>query len=81
MIRPLGNKVVVERIAAEKATSSGIILKRTDGPDKAKILAIGPDVEEVSVGEVALVNWNSAAPAGDNTYVLPVTEVIFIYED
>ena len=65
MIRPLGNKVVVERIAAEKATSSGIILKRTDVPDKAKILAIGPDVDDVVIGEVALVNWNAASAAGD----------------
>lgn len=81
MIRPLGNKIVVERIAAEKATNSGIILKTTDGPDRAKILAIGPDVNEVSVGEIALVNWNAASKAEGETYVIPSTEVIFIYED
>ena len=80
MIRPLGNKVVVERIAAEKATSSGIILKSTDGPDKAKVLAIGPDVTEISVGEIALINWNAASKAGDEMYVVSVDEIVFIYE-
>lgn len=81
MIRPLGNKVLVERIQAEKTSSGGIILKRTDGPDRAKILAIGPEVTEVSVGEIALINWNSASKADGDTYVVPVDEIVFIYED
>ena len=80
MIRPLSNKVVVERIAAEKTSSGGIILKHTDGPDKARVLAIGPDVTEVSVGEVALINWNKASKADGDTYVIPVDEIVFIYE-
>ena len=81
MIRPLNNKVIVERIAAEKETSSGIILKSTDGPDRAKIIAIGPDVTDVAVGEVALINWNKASKAEGDTYVIPVDEIVFIYED
>jgi co-chaperonin GroES (HSP10) len=80
-IRPLNNKVVVERIAAEKATSSGIILKHTDGPDRAKILAIGPEVTDVSVGEIALINWNAASKAEGETFVVSVDEIVFIYED
>lgn len=80
MIRPLSNKVVVERIAAEKTSAGGIILNRTDGPDKAKIIAIGPDVKEVSVGEIVLINWNAAAKAEGEIYVVPVDEIVFVYE-
>jgi co-chaperonin GroES (HSP10) len=80
MIRPLSNKVIVERIASEKESSGGIILKYTDGPDKAKIIAIGPDVTEVAVGEIALINWNKASKAEGETYVVSVEEIVFIYE-
>lgn len=81
MIRPLGNKVVVERIEAQKQSAGGIILHRTDGPDKAKIIAVGPQAEGVSVGEIALINWNAAAKAEGETYVVPVDDIVFIYEE
>ena len=50
--RPTGNKVLIERIAAKKETSGGIILKTTEEADRAKIIAIGPDVTEVAVDEL-----------------------------
>lgn len=80
-MKPLGNKILVERIAGTKQTTSGIILQRTDEPDRAKILAIGPDVDEVAVGEVALLNWNAAIKTGvPDQYVLSIEHVVFIYE-
>lgn len=79
--KPLGNNVLVERIAAPKETSSGIILKTTEEPDKAKIVAIGPDVDEVAIDEVAIVNWNRATKVNEETYILPITEVIMVIED
>ena len=81
IMKPLGNKILVERIAGTKQTTSGIILQRTDEPDRAKILAIGPDVDEVAVGEVALLNWNAAIKTGiPDQYVLSIEHVVFIYE-
>jgi len=59
-MKPLQNKVLIERILGEKMSMGGIILHRSDAPDYAKVLAIGPDVDEVYVGETVLVNWNSA---------------------
>ena len=50
--RPTGKNVLVERIAAQKETSSGIILKSAEEPDKAKIVAIGPEIDEVAVDEL-----------------------------
>lgn len=79
--RPTGNKVLIERIAAAKESAGGIILKSTDEPDKAKIIAIGPDVDEVAVGEVGIVNWNKAYKAEDELYIIPVEEIVMIIEE
>jgi co-chaperonin GroES (HSP10) len=79
-IRTLGSNIAVTRIAASKETASGIILERTDEPDKALVEVIGPDVEEVKVGDVLLVNWNEAKKAGDY-FVLPVSAAIWVFED
>lgn len=77
-IKPLKNRVLVERIEANKTTSSGIILARSDEPEYAKILALGDEVEDVSVGDVVLLDWNAAVKIEDK-YVVPVTSIVFIY--
>jgi len=79
--RPLGDNVLVERIAAPKETSSGIILKTTEEPDKAKIIAIGPEIDEVAVDEVAVVNWNAATKVQDELYIINIDHVILVIED
>ena len=80
-MRPLSNKVLIERIPAEKISAGGIVLQRTDAPDKAKVLAIGPDVEELSIGEIALVNWNAAVKTQGEQYVIGEDHIIFVYEE
>lgn len=80
-MRPLANKVLVERIAAEKISAGGIVLRHTEGPDKAKILAVGPEAKEVSVGEIALINWNAAVKTSGEQYVISEDHIIFIYEE
>ena len=79
--RPLGDNVLVERIAASKETASGIILKTTEEPDKAKIIAIGPEIDEVAVGEVGVVNWNAATKVQDELYIINIDHVILVIED
>ena len=79
--RPTGKNVLVERIAAQKETSSGIILKSAEEPDKAKILAIGPEIDEVAVNEVAVVNWNAATKVQDELYIINIDHVILVIED
>jgi len=81
MFRPTGNNVLIERIAAAKETASGIILKSAEEPDKAKIIAIGSDVEDVSVDEIALVNWNAATKVEDELYIIPIDQIILIFEN
>ena len=81
MFRPTGNNVLIERIAAAKETTSGIILKSSEEPDRAKIIAIGSEVEDVSVDEVALVNWNAATKVEDELYIIPIDQIILVFEN
>ena len=77
-MRPLHNKVIVERLPGETVTSSGIVLQRSNEVDKAKVIAIGPDVDEVSVGDIILLDWNKAIKAGDN-HIITVDNIVLIY--
>jgi co-chaperonin GroES (HSP10) len=69
----------MERVKNDMTTSSGILLTRSDDGDKARVLAIGPDVDEVAVGDIVLVNWNKSIRAGEN-FIAPVTEIVFVFE-
>jgi co-chaperonin GroES (HSP10) len=77
-MRPLHNKVIVERIQNNTVSSGGIILNRSEEPDRAKVIAIGPDVDEVAIDDVVLLDWNKAIKSGDQ-YVITVDNIVFIY--
>ena len=79
-IKPLGKKILIERIPSEKRTEVGIILQSSAEPDRAKILAIGTTVDEVSVGQVALIDWNKATKVEGENFIVSVDNVIFTYE-
>jgi co-chaperonin GroES (HSP10) len=79
--RPTGKNVLVERIPAAKQTNSGIILKSAEEPDRAKIIAIGPEIDEVAVDEVAVVNWNAATKVEDEFYIINIDHIVLIIED
>mgnify|MGYP003344024934 CR=1 FL=1 len=79
--RPTGKNVLIERIAAQKSTSSGIILKSAEEPDKAKILGIGPEITEVVVDEVAVVNWNAATKIQDELYIINIDNIVMVIEN
>lgn len=79
-LTPLRNNVIVEKLEKELTTSSGIILKSSDEADKAKVVAIGPEVNDVEVGNVLLINWNKATKLMDNLYQINVNEIIGIFD-
>ena len=78
-MKPTRDNIIVERITREAATASGIILKSSDEPDRAKVISIGNKVDEVFINDVVLINWNKATKIENETYVVPVTEVVWIY--
>jgi co-chaperonin GroES (HSP10) len=61
IVTPLKKKVLVAENKAEQTTDSGIILDGTTSnrdSKQATVLAIGPGVTLVSVGDVVLIEWN-----------------------
>jgi co-chaperonin GroES (HSP10) len=63
-IKPLHKKVLVAENASENKTESGIILDGANSVRESKratVLAIGPQVTLVNVGDVVLLEWNKAS--------------------
>jgi co-chaperonin GroES (HSP10) len=64
-VLPLKTQVLVAENKKEETTTSGIIIEGARGVGdtaKATVLAIGPDVKEVAVGDVVLLDWAKASP-------------------
>ena len=63
IITPLKKKVLVAENKREKVTDSGIIIEGHDPSGESKsgtVLAIGPEVTLVKVGDKILLEWNKA---------------------
>ncbi|MBD3791888.1 MAG: co-chaperone GroES [Campylobacterales bacterium] len=51
--KPLGDRLLVERVEEVSTTASGIIIpdNAKDKPSQGTVIAIGNDVEEINVGD------------------------------
>jgi co-chaperonin GroES (HSP10) len=79
-LTPLRNNIIIERLEKDLKTASGIILKTNDEADKAKVTAIGPEVKDVNVDDLVLINWNKAKKIDNDVYQLSIDDVIAVYE-
>lgn len=64
IVKPLFKKVLVAEIKAVTKSDVGIILDGADSvreQNRAKVLAVGPDVTDVQVGDVILLDWTKAS--------------------
>ncbi len=62
-ITPLRKKVLVAENVSESKTESGIILDNANSVRDSKtgtVLAIGPEVTAVKVGDIIYLEWNKA---------------------
>jgi chaperonin GroES len=62
-VLPLKDKVLVAENKKENTTASGIVIEGAGGLGESKtgtVLAIGPDVKDVKVGDVIYLEWNKA---------------------
>lgn len=82
-MNPLKNRIIVEIQEKEMVTESGIVLSHTDKyeADKGLVIAVGPDVLDVKVGEVILADWNKAQKIGKDRYVVSEDFVILVFEE
>lgn len=86
MIRPLGKRVVVELLQKESVTPGGILLTRVDSDEVTRglVLAVGPEVVDISVGDVILANWNKGQKMKVedlDAYVVTEDDVVLVFED
>jgi len=86
MIRPLGKRVVVKLMEKETVTPGGILLTRVDSDEVTRglVLAVGPEVVDISVGDVILANWNKGQKMKVedlDAYVVTEDDVVLVFED
>lgn len=82
IIRPTGNKVLLEPIKSDKVTSTGIVLKYSVEPDLGKVIAVGPDVREVFSGNTVYLDWNQCEKIeGEDLWIIKEDHIIFVKED
>jgi chaperonin GroES len=85
-VTPLSDRVLVAENKTEKKTESGIILegvRSVSETAKATVLAVGPDVKDVKVGDVVILDWSkcSIVKVGDTQRAMIKEEfIIAIYE-
>jgi len=94
-IKPLGDRILVERIEQESKTAGGIIIpdNAKEKPKQAKVLAIGPGAKDengkripidVAVGDIVLfTQWAGSEIKldGKDYLVLKESDVIGVIED
>lgn len=54
-MKPTKDRVVLKQHEAEKTTKSGIILPDQEKPNIATVVYIGPQVEELKVGDTVIL--------------------------
>ena len=61
-LKPIRATLIVEAVKKDLVSKGGIVLASADREEvsRGKILAIGPDVTIVEVGQVVLPNWQKA---------------------
>ena len=80
MIQPLSSKIAVKRITPTKMSAGGILLQRIEEPERGEVVALGPKITEVEVGDIILLNWNGAIKSGeDGLYVVDIEHVVLIF--
>ncbi len=93
-LRPLGNRVVVERVEEEKQLSGGIIIPDSakEKGQSAKVIAVGPGAKkdeggvvppDVNVGDTVLIGQyagNDVNVDGNDYVIMTEDEILGILE-
>jgi chaperonin GroES len=85
-ITPLHDKIYIAEAKKKEASASGIILTSGQGGDTAAalVLAVGPAVKDVKVGDRLLIDWSKCSAVtvdGVQRAMIKEEDVIGIFED
>ena len=63
-MKPLRDYLLVGEVKEDLKTESGIVLTQsvTSGNKPGRVMAIGPDVENVVIGQHVICDWKSSTP-------------------
>ena len=78
---PLNRSIIVERQEPNKTTDSGILLSSSQEPDKAIVKYVALGLDEVSVGDSLLINWNKAHKVENELYRVSIDDVVAVFEE
>jgi len=86
ILKPIKSNVILELLEKEKVTSGGIILQKADPTEanRGLVVAIGPEVTDIVLGQEVLPNWNAARKmkfGEQNLYVVDEEEIVLIFEE
>ena len=86
MLKPIRNNLLVELIQKEKITKSGIVLSVADRDEvnRGVILAVGPEVLDLKVGDNILPNWNAGRQTkyeNQDLWIINEDDVVLVFED
>ncbi len=75
IIKPLGERILIQEVKQEEVTKSGIVLPGTASKEKpiiGEVLAVGDEVSEVKVGEKVIYEKYTGTEVkdGDVEYLL-----------
>ena len=85
-ITPLHDKIYIAEAKKKEQSASGIILTSDRGGDTtpAVVLAIGPEVKEVKIGDRIIIDWSKSAAVtvdGVQRAVIREQDVIAVFEE
>jgi chaperonin GroES len=84
---PLKKNVLVAERKRENTTASGIVIESAAGLGESKtgkVMAVGPEVTEVKVGDVILLMWNKASMVtvdGAQRVMIKEEDIVAVLED
>ena len=89
MIKAANKNYVIEIIENENknTTSGGIIIQHNDQTQLARVLSIGPDIDEknkVDVGSTAIVNWSAVVQVkigNEKVYIIHADQILGTVKD
>ena len=84
MIKVIGNRVLIEEIVEDIKSSGGIILgdTKTSAQRGGKVISVGGEVEEVSLGDKVLFDGHRVAPLdfeGKTYLIIEENNIIGVY--
>jgi co-chaperonin GroES (HSP10) len=87
IVNPLRKNVLVAENKRENTTESGIVIQGAEGLGESKsgkVLAIGPEVTDVKVGDTIYLMWNKAKMVtvdGAQRVIINEEDIVAVLED